>query len=1168
MWVLITVLVTLILPVVCLPDSANMCTDNPECHCQDNGNGTLTAICDVYQLSNTIYNLPETINSLIIKCILSENQTISNSLFDKFTNLTYFSLEQCHFYHIESYTFDIVSLKAVTIRNCGIKNATLRMNSSSLQSVEITNCNITSFPEISNIVDLSYLNVSFNKLADYGSFEAECERENSVLSELDLSYNELNRLPVLSNCTLSLKTFRFSRNPSTEIDINYFHNFESLQILDLSETPLNSDISSMDTLTNLTTLKLYGNGQIFSSNLQTFPFLVELELRNFVAPEGNILSNISSLTHLVSLTLVSFNIKDIQLATFDNMTQLKVLDLSRNSIRLLRRGVFDSLTHLKILDLSYNNIGSIFSGAITPPSLIHLDISSNQITYVSSQSFDDLTNLRMLNLSYNKISSLQNNTFNDSVFLQNLFLNNNRMKSLPSFVQLEQLLHLDLKNNRLTFLAEDTFNGLKSLLGMSLRNNNITALPSRLLKDSSKITFLDFSYNLIQFIEKHPDYSTPWGHLSELILLRLDNNKIRTLNDELSYFTKLQFLFLDNNLLSKILPDMFPSSLVGLELSYNHISYFSNIFRKLTQLHTLSIQGNYPYLTRVPFISLWVTSKIKPTVFIGFNEFQCDCNMEWLKVLTLPDFELPTEYRYLPTFVDLTETYCKNPGPGLIRLTDYPATEFVCSYEKDEFECPLDCICCQFAGTGKCSCAYWCPVDCICRKATEMFRKNEIMCRNKNKTTIPPALPPDSTTIDLSSNNITVLDNNSFPSLPQLEHLYLNNNNINSLSTGCFDGVTNLVTLYLNDNNITVILSGIFSRLGSLQKLYLHNNNVVKIYQDSFVELNSLKSLTLHSNDLDSVESLKFMYSLSGNVTLSHNSWSCECDFMDSFLDVIVSNALKISDISDMTCSWPDETIIPANITLDDNQVQVLDFDYRSWCSNNTVIFNNTNIRQVIAYDNRYIGTIIGLTLLSIFLITLGIVLIWKRRIIQVIVYDKFGVRLPVPVDVAKEQREFTYDAFICFGENEENFVVHELIEKLENEKKFKLCLNFRDFPVGESKADCIVEAVDNSRKTILIVSKSFLQDDWCKFEFQTAHHVMLTEHAENLIVILKEKIDDDLLDPDLRLLLKRRTYVEYGDPWFWEKLYFVMPDPKIVGKDNKGLNVGDIEFDIVDNKV
>ena len=52
-----------------------------------------------------------------------------------------------------------------------------------------------------------------------------------------------------------------------------------------------------------------------------------------------------------------------------------------------------------------------------------------------------------------------------------------------------------------------------------------------------------------------------------------------------------------------------------------------------------------------------------------------------------------------------------------------------------------------------------------------------------------------------------------------------------------------------------------------------------------------------------------------------------------------------------------------------------------------------------------------------------------------------------------------------------------------------KLCLHTRDFEVGKSIIENIADAIDTSKKVVLVLSKNYTQSRWCMFEAHMSQH-------------------------------------------------------------------------------
>ncbi len=122
------------------------------------------------------------------------------------------------------------------------------------------------------------------------------------------------------------------------------------------------------------------------------------------------------------------------------------------------------------------------------------------------------------------------------------------------------------------------------------------------------------------------------------------------------------------------------------------------------------------------------------------------------------------------------------------------------------------------------------------------------------------------------------------------------------------------------------------------------------------------------------------------------------------------------------------------------------------------------------------------------------------------------------------------------------------LREKLEGEHGLKLCMYHRDFKVGRDLADTIVEGINSSSKILLILSPTFLNSCWCKFEVMMANEKVVKERRDTVILVVYSRLDQAgvRLPKKLARLLEKRIYIEWtedpvGQKLFWSRLVQAM---------------------------
>lgn len=74
------------------------------------------------------------------------------------------------------------------------------------------------------------------------------------------------------------------------------------------------------------------------------------------------------------------------------------------------------------------------------------------------------------------------------------------------------------------------------------------------------------------------------------------------------------------------------------------------------------------------------------------------------------------------------------------------------------------------------------------------------------------------------------------------------------------------------------------------------------------------------------------------------------------------------------------------------------------------------------------------------------------------------------------------------------------------------------------------------------MLSKNFLNSNWCVYEFRAAQNDTVVRKKSKLIVILLEDFCfEDIADVNLRDYLKMNTYIKWDDRFFSTKLKYAM---------------------------
>lgn len=176
---------------------------------------------------------------------------------------------------------------------------------------------------------------------------------------------------------------------------------------------------------------------------------------------------------------------------------------------------------------------------------------------------------------------------------------------------------------------------------------------------------------------------------------------------------------------------------------------------------------------------------------------------------------------------------------------------------------------------------------------------------------------------------------------------------------------------------------------------------------------------------------------------------------------------------------------------------------------------------------------------------------VWYLRATYRLVRAKYGGRR------AGAARRCSYHAFISYSHDDAGWVRRELLRRLESTTPpYRLCIHERDFTPGRWIIENIVENIERSAKVIFVLSRSFVDSEWCNYELYFAHQRAVGLGADDVILVLKEPIDARGLPrrfARLRKMLGTKTYLEWPHepsrrPFFWLQLRSLLGNPGEVG--------------------
>ncbi|ROT76543.1 Toll protein [Penaeus vannamei] len=458
------------------------------------------------------------------------------------------------------------------------------------------------------------------------------------------------------------------------------------------------------------------------------------------------------------------------------------------------------------------------------------------------------------------------------------------------------------------------------------------------------------------------------------------------------------------------------------------------------------------------------------------------------------------------------------------------------------------------------------------------------------------------TYLNLGSNNISFSDTGAqfipydFPLSNQLElqHIFLDNNRINHIPTPLNNLFVDLKTVDLSGNLISYLEFLSIHFVSDGVKLNLKNNQIKAINlhmkeipmptKDMYqLKTNYSVTLNLMNNSLANFDGLDHpFYTRLANLTIPYNKISHinESDLPGNLkvLDVRGNNLTFLSDttldylnVTDVVLSLGDNPwtcncdMIDFFTFLQVPERKVLDSNNIKCASDGELLLSISEYTICPSFRNpMVIVTIVLITVFLLLFAVLGTMSFYKyKQGIKVWLFTHRMCLWAITEDELDADKK--YDAFISYSHKDEEFVNTVLVPGLESgNPKYRICLHYRDWIPGEYIQNQILQSVEDSRRTIVVLSSNFIESVWGQLEFKAAHSQALQDRTNRIIVIVYGQVPPESeLDEKLRLYISMKTYVKWGDAKFWEKLRYIMPHPQelIQKKQQKNRNADKLEL-------